>query len=131
MQVSRAAEKLDYSSPQYAALSVLEDEPGLSGAELARRCFATPQTMNMIVVSMESAGLLSCQPHPEHGRVLQAYLTETGEELVSRAHEMVPDIEQRMLAGLDRDERLRLLYALRSCTGSLEAKAGKAASIQA
>jgi hypothetical protein len=74
---------------------------------------------------------LSRRPHPKHGRVLQAYLTETGEEVMSRAHEIVEAIEQRMLAGLDRYERLRLLNALRSCTGSLEARAGKAAGIQA
>jgi DNA-binding MarR family transcriptional regulator len=80
---------------------------------------------------MDSAGLLSRRPHPKHGRVLQAYLTETGEEVMSRAHEIVEAIEQRMLAGLDRYERLRLLNALRSCTGLLEARAGKAAGIQA
>jgi DNA-binding MarR family transcriptional regulator len=50
-------------------------------------------------VNLESAGLVSRRPHPEHGRVLQAYLTETGEKLVSRAHQMVETLEQRMLAG--------------------------------
>lgn len=50
---------------------------------------------------------------------------------MSQAHEIVEAIEQRMLAGLDRDERLRLLNALHSCTGSLEARAGNATGIQA
>ena len=31
---------------QYAVLTALDEEPGLSNAELARRAFVTPQTMN-------------------------------------------------------------------------------------
>jgi DNA-binding MarR family transcriptional regulator len=131
LEMDGALREIGLTTPQYAALSVLGDEPGLSGAELARRCFVTPQTMNAVVVNMEAAGLISRRPHPEHGRVLQAYLTEAGGELVSRAHEMVEAIEQRMLAGLDRDERLQLLNALRSCTGSLGTKADKTAGTQA
>ena len=113
------------TTPQYAALSVLGDEAGLSGAELARRCFVTPQTMNAIVVNLESGGLIERRAHPEHGRVLQAYLTASGKELVSRAHEMVEEIEQRMVAGLDPGDRLRLLESLQSCVVSLEARAQK------
>src|SRR3712207_8022525 len=41
------------TTPQYAALSVLEGEEGISGALLARRCFVTPQTMNGILVNLE------------------------------------------------------------------------------
>ncbi len=131
LEMDGALRGVGLTTPRYAALSVLGDDPGLSGAELARRCFVTPQTMNAIVVNMESAGLVLRRPHLEHGRVLQAYLTETGEKLVSRAHEIVEAIEQRMLARLDRDERLRLSNALRSCTGSLETKADKTAGTQA
>ncbi len=112
---------LGLTTPQYAALSVLEEEPGLSGATLARRCFVTPQTMNQILVNLESAGLVARWRHSEHGRILQAYLTSEGEGLLSSAHRMVGDIEQRMLAGLSSDERQRLLDALRGCAEALEA----------
>ena len=114
---------LGLTTPQYAALSVLGDEPGLSGAALARRCFVTPQTMNQILVNLEAAGLVERRPHPEHGRVLQAYLTKRGEKLVSRAHVKVEAVEERMLEGMSRGDRLRLLEALRGCTESLEAGA--------
>ncbi len=49
-----------------------------------------------------------------------AGLTEAGEELVSGAHGVVEAIEQRMLKGLDQDDRLRLFEALRSCADALE-----------
>ena len=92
----------------------------MSGAEPARRGFVTPQTMNAFVVNLENAGLVVCRSRPEHGRVLRAYLTEAGEELVSGAHRVVEAIEQRMLKELDQDDRLRLFEALRSCADALE-----------
>ncbi len=120
VEMDGALRGVGLTTPQYAALAVLEDESGLSGAELARRCFVTPQTMNGIVVNLESAGLLERRPHPEHGRVLQAYLTGEGEAMVSRAHAPIEAIEERMLAGTGEDERGRLLRALRDCADTLE-----------
>ena len=108
------------TTPQYSALTVLEGEPGISGAGLARRCFVTPQTMNGIVANLEAAGLVERRAHPEHGRVLQAYLTGEGEAVVSRAHVPVWEIEERMLGDLGEDERAWLLRALRGCADALE-----------
>jgi DNA-binding MarR family transcriptional regulator len=107
------------TTPQYAALSVLEEEAGLSGAALARRCFVTPQTMNQILMNLQGSGMVERRPHPEHGRVLSAYLTRKGAELVALAHGEVGAIEDRMLVGLDSGERSRLLEALRGCAESL------------
>jgi DNA-binding MarR family transcriptional regulator len=107
------------TTPQYAALSVLEDEAGLSGAALARRCFVTPQTINQILMNLQASGTVERRPHPEHGRVLSAYLTPKGAELVALAHGKVGAIEERMLAGLNREERSRLLETLRDCAESL------------
>ncbi len=109
------------TAAQYAVLSALEAAPGLSGAELARRGFVTPQTMNVILVNLENAGLVVRRSHPEHGRILRAFLSEAGQELVSRAHVVVEGIERRMLEGLGREDRRRLLEALRSCGDALEA----------
>lgn len=107
------------TTPQYAALSVLEGEPGLSGAALARRCFVRAQTMNQSLTNLEAAGMVERGPHPEHGRVLSAYLTEEGVRRVGRAHGEVEAIEERMLAPLGGEERSRLLDALRACVASL------------
>ncbi len=121
LEMDDALRELGLTTPQYAALSVLAEGPGLSGAEVARRCFVTPQTMNGVLVKLEGAGLVSRRAHPEHGRVLQAYPTRKGEELLVRAHRAVVQIEERMLSGLERDDHLRLLEALRSCADSLGA----------
>ena len=121
LEVDDVLRGLGLTTPQYAALSVLAQGPGLSGAEVARRCFVTPQTMNGILVKLEGVGLVSRRAHPEHGRVLQAYLTPKGEDLLVRAHGEVEEIEERMLSGLGPDERVSLLEALRGCAEFLGA----------
>ena len=115
---------LGLTTPQYAALSALEGEPGLSGASLARRCFVTPQTMNQILVNLESAGLIARRRHPEHGRILQTSLTEKGEGSLSTAHRLVGEIVRLMVVDLDPQERQRLLDMLRRCADALDYEAG-------
>src|SRR6476619_2229869 len=55
---------------QYAVLSVLARDPGLSGADLARACNTTPQAMNGVLATLERDGLVERHPHPTHGRIL-------------------------------------------------------------
>lgn len=114
-----ALKELDVTPPQYAALSVLAEEPGLSNATLARRSFVTPQTMNKIMVRLEAAELVERRAHLEHGRVLQAYLTKEGERLRRECARHVDAIEEQMVSGLSEDERSNLLELLRRCSGAL------------
>ena len=61
------------SVPQYAILYTLDQTPGISSAELARRSFVTPQTMNELVLDLEASGLVTREPHPDHGKYGQQY----------------------------------------------------------
>jgi DNA-binding MarR family transcriptional regulator len=128
-EMDGALREVGLTTPQYAALSVVEGEEGLSGALLARRCFVTPKTMNGILINLERAGLLERRAHPEHGRVLQAYLTGDGERMLSRAHALVEAIEEQMLGDLTEGERARLLAVLRGCADALERSDRQAASL--
>ena len=128
-EMDGALREVGLTTPQYAALSVVEGEEGLSGALLARRCFVTPQTMNGILINLERAGLMERRAHPEHGRVLQAYLTGDGERMLSRAHALVEAIEEQMVGDLTEGERARLLAVLRGCADALERSDRQAASL--
>ena len=119
LQMDAALREVGVTTPQYAALSVLAEEPGISNAGLARRSFVTPQTMNQILLKLEAAGLAERRPHPEHGRVLQAYPTEEGEKLRRECAKRVDAVEERMVSGLSEDERLTLLDLLRGCSAAL------------
>ena len=61
--------------PQYTALSILRDRAGLSNAQLARRSYVTPQSMNEVIASLERDGLVARSPAANHGRVLETAVT--------------------------------------------------------
>jgi DNA-binding MarR family transcriptional regulator len=105
--------------PQYAVLTALAEEPGLSNADLARRAFVTPQTMNQVLRELEQRGWVSRHPHPGHGRILQAELTADGRRTLIACHQAVDAVEGRMLAGLGPAERQQLAAGLRSCIEGL------------
>ena len=109
------------TTPQYSALSALEQEAGLSNAELARRSFVTPQTMIRILDLLEAAGLLARVAHPTHGRVLQVVLTEAGQARVAACHAGVNAVEAQMLGPLSTAERVQLNDLLGRCAEALEA----------
>lgn len=120
LRLDEALRGVGLTTPRYAALAQVEAAPGLSNAELARRAFVTPQTMNAIVANLEAAGLLERRPRPTHGRALETRLTERGLDTLGRAHPLVGAIERRMLADLDAAARRHLLATLRACADALE-----------
>src|SRR5262245_25305103 len=62
--------------PQYSALFLLEQSPGISAAALARACRVTPQTMTTVMRNLEARGLIERSQHPWHRNVLETRLTE-------------------------------------------------------
>jgi DNA-binding MarR family transcriptional regulator len=84
----------DLTSPQYAVLSVLARDPGASGADLARACNTTPQAMNGVLTTLEREGLIERRPHPTHGRIRQATLTNEGQRRLDAAHPAVRALER-------------------------------------
>jgi DNA-binding MarR family transcriptional regulator len=73
------------TGPQYGVLSVLRHHPGASGADLARATNTTPQAMNGVLATLERESLIERQPHPTHGRILQAALTGEGQRRLEGA----------------------------------------------
>ena len=107
------------TTAQYAALSALEGGGDLSGAELARRGFVTPQTMTDVVAKLEAAGLVERSSAGDDRRVVRLALTDAGRLQLAGAHAVVNAVEARMLGGLDADERVWLRDALRRCAAAL------------
>lgn len=114
-----ALRDLGITTPQYAVLSFLEEASGLSSAQLARRAFVTPQTMNRIVANLEAAGLIVRGAHPDLGRVLEATLTERGRGLLVECHRRVHEVEARMVTDLTEAEHRQLAQLLERCANNL------------
>ena len=104
---------------EYAVLVALDEQPGLSNADLARRAFVTPQTMNQVLRELETRGLVARRPHAVHGRVLQAHLTAEGARVLAGCGAAVDAVEERMLAGLSPADRQRVADVLRQFTEAL------------
>jgi len=86
--VNEAVSGHGVSTAQIGVLRQLANEPGLSGADLARRLLITPQGVQLALKSLEDRGLVERKPDPQHARILQAFLTEQGHKTVE-AHEAV------------------------------------------
>ncbi|TDD47812.1 MarR family transcriptional regulator [Kribbella antibiotica] len=97
--------------PQYAALFVLDEQPGISGAELARRCLVTPQTMTTILRNLEAAELIERTPHPLHRHVIETRPTPAGRKALDQADERATGVERRLAAAFT-DEELDVLRGL-------------------
>lgn len=81
--VNEAISDHDVSTAQIGLLRQLAGEPGLSGAELARRLLITPQGVQLALTALERRGLVERKQDPRHGRILRAHLTEEGRTVVS------------------------------------------------
>ena len=93
---------------QFAVLTGLDEEPGLSNADLARRAFVTPQSMHAVLQELERLQLVVRRPHPQHQRILQAALTGTGRRTLTSAAAAVDAIEEQMLRKLSSPARSTL-----------------------
>jgi DNA-binding MarR family transcriptional regulator len=105
---------------QSTVLHLIDATPGSSSAELARRMHVTPQTMHKLVSDLEQRELLTLQPRPGHGRILDVHLTSLGQKLVADADSRAQAIEERMTAGLDTRQRQQLLELLQHCITALD-----------
>lgn len=110
-EVNESVKEHGVTTAQIGVLRQLANQPGLSGAELARRLLITPQGVQLALTALEKRGLVERKQDPQHGRILQVFLTDEGRAVASAvvadavaAHERVfgvlSDDEQEQLKGL-------------------------------
>jgi DNA-binding MarR family transcriptional regulator len=106
---------------KYTALSILAEKPGLSNAQLARRTYVTPQSMNEVLASLEADALIVRSPAANHGRVVEVALSPKGHEVLASCDRAVGHMENAMLADLDDEGRHALREMLLTCVHRLGA----------
>ena len=106
---------------QYTALSILREKPGLSNAQLARRTYVTPQSMNEVLAALEGDELIVRSPAANHGRVVEVALSSRGDEILAACDRAVGHMEDAMLADLDDAGREQLRAMLINCVHRLGA----------
>jgi len=113
---------LELSFAHFATLYTLANEPGVAGAEIARRLFVTAQTMNAILRRMEEEGVVERRPHPGNARADSWYLTRAGEARFARAKKLGDAVWRRMLSTLAPQEVDQLQDLLRRCISAVDSQ---------
>jgi DNA-binding MarR family transcriptional regulator len=88
------------TTSQLGVLNRLIEQPGLSGAELARENRITPQAAQLALTTLERKRLVRRKPDPDHGRILRAVVTPSGRKLT----------EKCMIDALEAEEQLVSLF---------------------
>ncbi|MEU4466852.1 MarR family transcriptional regulator [Streptomyces sp. NPDC024017] len=99
---------LGLAASHYTLLISVHAEPGLTGAELARRLNVTPQAVASLVARLESRGQLERREHPRHRHVQELHLTDAGRETLRAADKVIADIELQITDDLGPEETTQL-----------------------
>ncbi|MFI2371594.1 MarR family winged helix-turn-helix transcriptional regulator [Streptomyces sp. NPDC018833] len=118
--MDKALREHDLTVPQYSCLELLDEQPGLSNADLARGTFVTRQSANVVLRGLKDAGLITRPTTTDHGRALPVHLTPAGQQRLHAARSTVYAIEERMIKSIPVRRLTALLADLDTMTDALE-----------
>lgn len=84
------------SLAQLRVLKAVDQNKGVSSAELARACLVTPQSMQSLLTRAVREGWLTRSHTAKNDRILTASLTPLGRDLLRRGMEVLSRTEQRV-----------------------------------
>ncbi|MFE0186656.1 MarR family winged helix-turn-helix transcriptional regulator [Streptomyces sp. NPDC059008] len=113
---------------QYTVLLTLSREGGMSGAQVARSCGVTQQSMSSVLTNMENKGLIRRETSPVHAKVQIATLTDEGQALLDRAYQEVNVLERALKDAFTPSEHAALCELLERATGILVQQTRRAAA---
>ena len=122
-EIGRLVGPRGLSVAQYTTLSILRSRSGLSNAQLARRLWVTPQSMNEVISALERAGLIARVPDAGNRRILRTALTEHGRETLEACDAEILAMEDQMLLGVSPELQDQLVEALEGCARRIGALA--------
>lgn len=113
-------QEVELSFAQLVCLFNLHFEPGISGAQIARRAMVSAQTMNAALHALETDGYLERGPHPDSRRADSWSLTKAGLAELERARTVGATVFGRMLGSLGEGEVAAFANYLRRSISALD-----------
>ena len=104
---------------QQNVLAVVNEFPGITSAELARRVLVTPQTITSTVNRLERDQLIQRSAHSIHRTLIELTLTEEGKARFAVADAAIASYDDRLRAALTGDQ----LISLQDCLARVSAAA--------
>ena len=118
-EIGRLVGPRGLSVAQYTTLSILRSRSGLSNAQLARRLWVTPQSMNEVISALERAGLIERVPDVANRRILRTALTPTGRTTLEACDADILAMEQAMLTAVPGEDHDHLVATLENCVSRI------------
>lgn len=115
-------EQANISRSHLSLLEHLAAAPGSGIRALAEELALAAPTVSVAVQGLEEKGFVTRQPHPQDGRALQLFLTPEGHNLHQRIQEFRRQKFERLLVGLESQERMTLLNLLEQALDNVEGK---------
>jgi len=94
---------LGMAPAHYSLLMSIHKEPGITGAELARRLHVTPQSVASLVARLDDKGQLERRQHALHRHVQELHLTEAGRQALKASDAVIAAIELQITTRLGPD----------------------------
>ncbi len=107
-----ASQGVQVSPAHLALMEVIAASPGCSLQQIAEALRLKPPTISTAVRQLERLGWVERQQHPTDRRTLQIYLTPDGEKVYQQALAFHRRKFERLLQGLNPEERKVLLDLL-------------------
>jgi DNA-binding MarR family transcriptional regulator len=120
-EIGRLVGPRGLSVAQYTTLSILRSRSGLSNAQLARRLWVTPQSMNEVISALERMDLIHRVPDAGNRRILRTALTPVGRETLAACDAEILEMEGQMLGDIDPVAHEQLVDALEGCIRRINA----------
>ncbi len=102
----------DITPIQYAVLAALEASPGIEQIKLAGLVALDRSSTGYVIDRLEARALVRRQPCPSDRRLKRISLTLLGEVLIRDMHDYVERAQERILAPLNREERVQFMKLL-------------------
>lgn len=110
------------TSAQIKLLYAIRHAPGSYGAELSRLCEVTPQTAQAMIQRAEEAGWIMRGKDSVNERIVTAYLTPAGDELMETAHGIVKRFEAKLWHGISPTAIDGLIAVLEQCLRNIDSE---------
>jgi len=96
------------TTAQLQVLFAVRNEPGSSGAQLARSCYITPQTAQMLLKHLEAGGFIVRGKDRVNDRIVTASLTAAGEHLIQTVDAKLQVLQEELWRGVSDSELAHL-----------------------
>ncbi|MEV1006069.1 MarR family transcriptional regulator [Streptomyces sp. NPDC049881] len=104
---------------QYTVLLALSRRDGMSGAQLARACGVSQQSMATVLNGLRAKELIERRPSPVHAKVMTSTLTPAGRAVLDRAYEEVIVLERALTDRFTPEEHREICRLLDRATAVL------------